>query len=307
VRLPGALTVIVFLLGAASRASAAECRATAVVDGGDAALVDAVDAALARRGIATRVGDDSCPPAKVRVERRTTTVWVSVTDPHGRSSERTLVDVEAAASLVESWARPDMNAAALLGWVEPAPAVAPAPAARDSDNVERPRGTAAHARDRILLGAGGEASRAIDATSWVGARVSACIRVRSLCAGLAARGAWITSGIAARDVVALATLDATLALAGRVALSAGIGAGAGQYATEVSVAETTTTHSHTSIRLDARVELAVEIAPHVSLHLGISAESAPQASSDFDLSGDATRSEPSGFIRGDLGLRIGVR
>src|SRR5690349_13180216 len=102
------LAVVALVLLIAPRAATAEpCRVTAVLEG-DGELVDATSRALARRGVATEART-ACPAAKARLDRRGTAIVVTVIDPDGRSSERVLEDHLAAASLIESWARQDLN------------------------------------------------------------------------------------------------------------------------------------------------------------------------------------------------------
>ncbi|HEY5927559.1 MAG TPA: hypothetical protein VIV11_38005, partial [Kofleriaceae bacterium] len=196
---------------ASPHASAAECPATAVLDG-DGALVDSIDTELSRRGVATDP-IANCPAAKARIERRGAGVTVIVTDPNGRRSERTLADLDAAASLIESWARQDMNAAALLGWTEPPPLVTEARV----DEVSPPPVpvAAARVRDPFSVVVGAESSVAFNGTSWFGGRAAACVRVGPLCAGASAR---MLSADPRRSYDVLAGVDLPIALGRRITL-----------------------------------------------------------------------------------------
>jgi hypothetical protein len=289
-----AITFVIVL--ASQRASADECRATAVLEG-DGALVDSIDAALTRRGIATTVTAD-CPAATARIERRGTAVAVLVTDPNGRRSERTLADLDAAASLIESWARQDMNAAALIGWVEPAPVES-----RLDAKMIVP--AAPRVRDPVSLAAAGETSFGFDGTSWLGARVSACVRVGPLCAGASAR---LLSDDPRRSYDVVAGADFPVALGSRVVAVAGAGIGAGWFQSVRSQGEVMTTVTNVGTRVDGHAALAVSLTRHVALYAGFSLGASPQAPAVIESGGDApvTNGEPSGFIRGDIGLRIGA-
>lgn len=128
--------VVVLALALGGSTGAAEpCRVTAVLEG-DAELVDTITTALTGRGIETRAAAE-CPAAKARIDRRGAAIVVSVEDPDGRRSERMLDDAAAAASLIESWARRDMNAALLLGWTYEAPP--PPRSSRSRSSHHRPR------------------------------------------------------------------------------------------------------------------------------------------------------------------------
>ena len=283
------------------RASAAECPATAVLEG-EGALVDSIDSELVRRGVATSA-TPSCPAAKARIERRGTGVAVIVTDPDGRRSERTLSDLDAAASLIESWARQDINAAALFGWTEPPPlvvephvdVVSPAPVV-----AVPPR-----ARDPFSLVAGVESSLAFDRTSWFGARAGACATVGPVCAGAHAR---LLSNDPRRSYDVLAGVELPIPLGRRAVLVTGAAIGAGWFQTQTSSGEMTNTVTTTGLRLDGHVALAIAIAPYVSLHAGVSLGGSPQAPVVIETGGDAPvyNGEPVGYIRGDVGLRIGA-
>jgi hypothetical protein len=285
---------------AAQRTSAAECPATAVLEG-EGALVDSIDAQLARRGIATTPTAD-CPVAKARIERRGTAVTVIVTDPNGRRSERALADLDAAASLIESWARQDMNAAALLGWTEPAPVVIEPV---DTVVTRVPITLTTRARDPVTLVAAGEASAGFDGTSWIGARATACVRIGPVCAGATAR---MLSNEPRRSYDALASIDLPIALSRRIVVLAGAGVGAGWFQAPISQGEAFSIRTTTGVRIDARAQLSVSLARYVALHAGISLGGSPQAPATLEADGDmpVLNGEPAGFVRGDLGLRIGA-
>jgi hypothetical protein len=290
------LAVTFGIVLASQSASAAECRATAVLEG-DGVLVDSIDAALTRRGIATSAAAD-CPAATARIERRGTAVAVIVTDPNGRRSERTLADLDAAASLIESWARQDMNAAALIGWVEPPPAeprvdasvVTPAP----------PR-----SRDPLSIAAGGETSFGFDGTSWIGARASACVRIGPLCAGASGR---VLSDDPRRSYDVVAGADVPFAFGARAVVVVGAAVGAGWFQAMRSQGELMTRVTTAGVRVDGHASLSLSLTRYVALYAGMSLGASPQAPAILTPDGDVpvTNGEPAGFIRGDVGLRIGA-
>jgi hypothetical protein len=289
------------LVLASSHAWADECRATAVLEG-DAALVDSIDGALRRRGVSTRATAD-CPAAKARIDRQGAQIAVSVVDPAGRKSQRVFVDTDAAASLIESWARQDFNASLLLGFAVPD---APAPPAADL-RVDPPGSpTRRRSRDLATLAIAGESSIDFtDGTQWLGARASTCVRLGPACIGGLAR---ILSADKRSSIDVLGALSLPIALSPRAALVLGAAAGGGWFSTTYSRGEAMTDVTTTGLRIDGHVSFAYLLGRHISLHVGISVGASPSAPSTLIEDGDApiTNNEPRGFFRGDAGLRIGV-
>lgn len=295
------MTRIVLVLAIAAPDAAAEsCPATAVLEG-DASLVDSIDGALRARGIATRA-TDSCPRAIARIDRRGTAIAISVVDPAGRRSERVVVDTDVAASLIASWARQDVNASLLLGFVVPD---APAPAAESVVRIDGPPSRAPRSADPFTLAVAGESSIDFTGTQWLGGRATACVRVGPLCAGALAR---VLSADTRASIDLLGAVTLPIALSPKTSLVLGAGAGGGWFSAEYSQAEMRLTSTKTGARLDGHASLAYLLGRHVSLHVGISVGSSPSAPHVIVDDGDQplTNDEPRGFIRGDAGLRIGV-
>ena len=293
-----AIPVLVLL--AIEPARAAACPATALLEG-DGALVGPIDAALEKRGIATTATPE-CPAAKAHIARDAESVIVTVTDPNGRRSQRKLADHDAAASLIESWARQDINAMALLGFTDPAPLATEPPPRVDA---VAPASVVARPRDPVSVVAALESSFGFDGTSWLGARAGACLRIGPVCAGANAR---LLSADQRRSYDVLAGVELPIALASRVVVIAGGGVGVGWFQTPFMDGEAMTTVTSTGVRLDGHVSLSWSIARSVSLHAGFSLGASPQAPyviQQGDL-GNVTNGEPSGFLRGDIGLRIGA-
>jgi len=291
--------LVVLAIAAPTRAMAEDCRATAVLEG-DATLVDSIDGALRRRGVATRATED-CPAAKARIDRQGTAIAVSVVDPAGRKSQRVLADADAAASLIESWARQDLNAALLLGFV-----VADAPVATESVMRDAPVRVTPRVHDPFTLAVAGESSIDFrDGTQWLGARATACVRLGPVCAGAMGRLLSADSRSSA-DVLGLVSLP--IAISQRGALVLGVAAGGGWFSADYAEAEAMMTKTTTGLRLDGHASFAYLLGRHVSLHVGLSIGGSPSAPYVIDPGGDQplTNHEPRGFIRGDAGLRIGV-
>lgn len=274
-------------------ARAAPCRATAVL-GGDGELVTQVGEALARRGIATSE-TANCPSALARLEQRDRAVVVTVTDPDGRRSERTFADVEATAALIESWARQDLNASALLGF---APAAASEPGAVTAMLAAPPP------HERLAIAAAFETSVAFAGTTWLGARASACVRVGPLCAGATTR--FLANGDHHSTDV-LAGVELPIALGARAWLVPGVAAGGGWFQVPFATDPMTTTSTVLSFRGDAHLALAVVLAPHVALVAGVALGLSPSGPTVL-RTGDApiTNDEPTGFFRAGVGVEAGI-
>ena len=297
--------ILVLALAATPRVADAECRAVVVLEG-DAALVDTVDTALQQRGIATRATED-CPSAKARIDRRGTAIALTVVDPAGRRSERTLVDVAAATSVIESWARQDMNASLLLGFTVPD---APAPVEEIARDAPAPR--TMRRRDPFTAVIAGESST--DGTdTWLGARASACVRLGPICAGGLARyassGSKKDGGGDRTTIDVLGGVDLAIPLGARAAIVVGAAIGGGWFSTPYAQGEAMLTSTTTGLRLDGHASFDYHLGRHLSLHVGISGSGSPSAPVTIGDGGDAgtrTNDEPRGLFRGDVGLRIGV-
>lgn len=298
------LAIVVVTVLVATEARADECRVTAVLDG-DSALVDAIDSTLRERGIATKA-TAACPTTTALVERRDNAIAVTVTDPYGRRSTRMIEDASAAATLIESWARQDMNASALVGWTEaPAPRLAPSamPSIDAVSTVAKPNRT--RERDPLTLAVATEASVGFDGSKWLGARAHACVRIGPVCASATGR---YLSGDERRSIDLLAGIQVPRALSRRLVVIGGISVGAGQFRSPFSRGEVMTTKTAIGARIEASTSIAVMLARHISLHVGLSTGASPQAPMTIETGGDAPvdNGEPRAFVRGEFGLRIGV-
>jgi len=296
----GRLLSLAIVLATREASAGEPCLATAVIERGgegDGALVDSLEAALRGRGIETAATAE-CPAARVRIARRGTTIAVSVVDPDGRRSERSLATLDAAASLIESWARQDLNAPLLVGRSyepvdQPEPSV-----------VAWPARATARAHDPLTLVVAGESSFATNGGVWLGARATACARIGRVCLGLAGRTLGNDSH---RSYDVLAAIDVPFFVGQRVAIVTGAGAGPGWFLRAELHDTGPTTWTHAGTRLDAHASVSIAIAPHVALHAGLSAGLSPSGQAvRTDGESMTTNDEPTVFLRGDLGLRIGA-
>lgn len=169
------------LVVAAPRAIAERCPPAAVVEG-EARLSGRVRAAVAARGVATSASP-GCAPIHARVASAGDAIRVELSDGVGHSVSRDVASVGIAATIIESWARPELYEALLERPPEPEP-----PAAEvHVTAVPIAEPAAAPAPRHPMLAATAEGSLGSDGSVWAGARVLGCAWVGPVCAGIALR------------------------------------------------------------------------------------------------------------------------
>ena len=110
-----------------------------------------------------------------------------IRDPEGRAVERFADDAEAAAAIVEGWARPDLSSPLLAARDIPLPAEIPEPPAPaivpplEATRKQSAAGT-------LDLSVSGDARLSGDGGLWAGARARVCVRTGDWCLG--ALAAW---------------------------------------------------------------------------------------------------------------------
>lgn len=275
--------VLAFVLAAASPAAADLCKPSTALKG-ERSVVTAIEPILRSRGVDVIPAAGSEPPSFIagacrHVTAEVTTggarimVWVS--DAEGRRAERLTEDAEAAATVIESWARGDL--------------VDPLLAARSTIDVgsfgaisSSTTNAVVRTRPRYLLAAGGDVGLSGDGASWVGARAHGCGMIRAFCIGGTLR--YAVDLERSGDTAALGTGRTALALAvtaerpirrGSFVVSPGIGVGL------ISVTATRDEEGELeqASAVDASVALAgaLELADAWSIRAEIMAELAPFA------------------------------
>jgi hypothetical protein len=179
---------------AAPAALGEPCAPTALVSG-DPTVVAPIEQTLTLHGVATST-DGDCPVVRAEVAMLGTEVLTSIEDPDGRRSERVLATPFVAATVIESWARPDLSGG-LLG----PPVVRPAhttPATGisgwstgDTELRAEHEPSASSAADwSAWLGLAGETTAGGDQSVFFGPRVGVCWRLGPACVGALARFAY---------------------------------------------------------------------------------------------------------------------
>jgi hypothetical protein len=286
---------------------------------GDPALIAAVRAALADRGIAT--GARAAAAADVRLERRGSRIAIAAALGGGEAGGpvwREVSDARTAATVIESLVRTDVEAPLLsVRPVDPAPAAPPpAPRGAFADEDDPPPAAPAATVAAVPAERGGrglqlfalaETSRANDRTSWIGVQVGACVMLGPVCAGARVRSAVVAAepwpaDIDRRGFEVLLGADWPLRL-GRVVLSPGVGAGVGS------------THTHQ----DGSRSSEETGGPHADAHVGLSYPLGARTAIEATFALDVTQTthvetsspvplpdEPRLFARFAAGVRFGA-
>ncbi len=155
---------------------ASTCTPIAIVEG-DAAVVDVVRSTLKEQGIAVTPKQD-CPSVKAHVTQSESGIVLRVEDAFGRKSERTVIGPEAAAAIIESWARGDLSLPLIM---PPSAGAVQQPGADDKETPSSPPSPVA----RIDIGA--EVSGGFEGSIWFGGKLAGCYVLGPTCLGLLTR------------------------------------------------------------------------------------------------------------------------
>ena len=207
------------------------CIPAASVSGGEE-LVRDVESELVAHGIDVR-SPAKCPHTRVEIERDDEQIVLDLTDPAGRTIRRRVSRIGEAVTVIESWARQDMNADLLAGFDVSSRMVAMPEATTSRVPAGSPDATSLKTRGvevRVerspltvsLLGDLGFDRRA----TWVGATMTACAPVRRTCIGGTGHLRTAAGGTLF-DAAALATIDVPLRVR-RLTVIPSIGIGAGR-------------------------------------------------------------------------------
>ena len=274
-------------------ASAAPCAPSARVSG-DPDLVASVTELLEQHGIATDL--TTCPAVEVHVAHRGAALVVA--QLAGRPPiEREVTELVAAATLIESWTRTDVDAPLLAVHhlaSQPPAATAVAVAVAAPPTVS-PRGL------QVFFGL--ETSVAEDRSTWFGTQLGVCVMLGPVCAAARVRIASTTPEwerhVERRAIDVLFGGDVPFRL-GATTLSPGCAAGLGAvHSSEMSVGGTETF----GLRADAHVVWSIPIWSHLSVDLSAVADVTQVI--DVESSSGRLADEPRILGRVGAGLRYG--
>jgi hypothetical protein len=289
----------------AAQAARARACPPAVALTGDEALVAPIRQLLDARGIT-----DAAPPClavRARVERRGSLVVVGTDGPGGTPIVRSVAAASTAATVIESWARTDVEAPllatravpAIEDAAEPGPVVASPPAARG-----------------IQLFAAMETSVASDRTVWQGIQLEACIMLGPICAAARLHAGKVISqptswaGFARVGGEAYIGVDVPIAL-GRARLTPGFAAGYGAMFTHRKADGEKVGLETSGPRAEAHAAFSIPMTAHVALDLvvtGALTEAARMETRGGDLLDPTVvfPDEPRALVRLAFGVRYGA-
>ncbi|HEY0838959.1 MAG TPA: hypothetical protein VGD74_02115, partial [Vulgatibacter sp.] len=245
----------------------------------------------------------ACPAIEAQLVREGDLVSVRFSDPVGRRIVRQVATVEEAASVIESWAQPDQNAAWLEGWtVERTPPEAPA-----MENA--PAGTEEDDRLGALVSTGwtGDLSWDGDGSSWMGTSLAVCVRMGPLCGG-GAGGVRVENSGGRAEVVLLAGLDLPLR-SGRWEVAPGIGLGAASVLGDDKRGSDDDGRGGWRLRGEGRTRVSYRLSGSVLFDLVAAAEGSPSRAPAVEAGDDnpsVSRADPAFFVRIAAGLRMAI-
>ena len=149
-----------------------DCGPIALLEGDN--VIDAISEILTERKVSTQP-KEGCPATRAFIEARPKGLWIRITDPFGRTSERTVDDPTGAATLIESWVRGDIGLD--LVQAPEIPATTPEPVQPTPTPVPQPT------RPKGTIFISGEVFLGTDNSFWLGADLGGCGRVGPSCIG----------------------------------------------------------------------------------------------------------------------------
>lgn len=299
------------MLGTRSVAAAAACSPTALVRGPDD-VVAAIEHTLAGRGITTELVD-GCPFVRATISVRTVGLSVAIEDPDGRAHDHVVTDADVAATLIESWVRPDVEAPLLAarGW----PGAGPRRSAA-VDPETPPALVLRHDPVRTLGSAVAlETSLGSDGSIWWGGSAATCVRLGAICAGADVRLASDSRSSGDSEVHDTARTALDVLLVADVPLrtdafqvTLGGGAGVGWVRSHAPHAPGVVDVDAGGLRVDAHVIVEIPVARAFAVELRAALSLSPLAHVGTYLDEGLTLAgDPRGFARVSVGLRYGAR
>ncbi len=309
-------TIVLASTIAGHAAHANTCGPTVVLDrvlDGNATTAHTLRQLLEARGVALAPCPTSdTPPIHVRLDRRGSEIVVAIERRPGEPPiERAIAGddgLETAATVIESWAHPEVDAPLLashdiprararVAAIEP---LAPAPATTIIvDHTDR-------SHRRVDLFAAVESSYASDRTSWMGGHVGACVMLDPICVAARLRFSSVVAspevwrGLERHDIDVLLGIDLPLHR-GRFAVVPGFAAGVGSMHTRLGNGR----GESGGMRADAHVTASVALAHHLAFDLALTGDLTQATEVGSRPGVDDLPDEPRALIRLSAGLRYG--
>ena len=301
------------LWGTSVPAVAEPCPAIAIVEG-PSALRDLIITKLTARAIETNPHGD-CPKVIARVSEAEAGVAVSISDPSGRVSGRQVADVATATSLIESWARPELNG--MLLSTRHLVRLAQVPEREEPDVLARkaiPPATIHGPPIRLAFDA--SSSVGSDGSLWLGFSGLACVRFGATCAGVMGRvsqdtelhGDSETLQTARRAIDLMLVLDVPRVHHGwswTPGVQIGLAFNRSVLAPESGMASTGNVEvDGGGLRVGAHIAIAKRLGGRWALGLDVAVDTSVFSPADAtDMEALRIAGQPRGFLRGGLQLR----
>ena len=294
-----------------AKADAPQCQPSVRLEG-DAEARGVISETLEANGVLSH-GEVGCARLVVQVSRDEEGLTLRMADVEGRTAQRTVSDAKTAATVIESWATPDLMAPA-----EPAAQPAPAPSLTESS----PTKTAAHVgepRERgyaigIWLGPSVSEDRGL----WGDLTITGCGRIGPVCLGgghrvsidFGGHGRAAESDTDRRSIDLFASLEIPI-IRKKLAVSPGVAAGVGWLQMSLDddgpgrLPDQETEQTDASFRLAATLSVSTEIVPRLRFGGRLAFEVAPFARNQFtDDQGTKLTATPVWQFRTAIGVQF---
>lgn len=294
--LPLCVLLLVPVMGAAAPSNGA-CPPAAQVEG-DEPVATAIREMLASRGVGSEISL-TCPGVYAVVRETRDGLVAFVRDDSGRERAYEVRDRDTAATIVESWARHDLEDSLLLSRKRPAP-----PSTED-----RPALLPISAA--VFAGSG----HGSDGSIWTDVSLTGCVRLGSVCAGALGRASRDSGEFGDADrydtfrsaYELLGTVDG-LRHVGRLGVGGGFGFGVGTQdsRSEKRVAGVHEREHFGGLRLEARLTGGYALARELQVQLTLTGGVSPLAhQAAIRDDGRIVAGEPRAWMRLALGMRFG--
>jgi len=284
---------------ASTTCAAPACPPAAQVEG-DEPVATAIREMLAARGVGSEIAL-TCPGVYAVVRETRDGLVTFVRDDSGRERAYEVRDRDTAATIVESWARHDLEDSLLLGRKRPA--------------VTTPDATSAPAQRPISAAVFAGSGHGIEGSIWSDVSMTGCVRLGGVCAGALARASRDSGEFgdadrydtlrSAYDI--LATVDGARQV-GRLALGGGIGFGGGwqDSKSERRVNGIYEAEKFGGVRFEARATAGWSLARELQVQFTVTGGVSPLAhQAAIHDDGSVIAGEPRGWMRFALGMRFG--
>ena len=315
-RLRWGVTLVLSCTGAVALAE--PCPAIVIVEA-TPALRDSITTQLTARAILT-IEQVGCTNIRVHLRVDDTGIAIAITDAVGRTDQRHVPDLATAASLIESWARPELDATLLAVRTVRQPRLPStariAPIETETPVVLEAPATSIAVRGppiRVAVDAG--SSLGSDGSVWLDLSGLVCVRFGPVCPGVMARVSQDTEVRGDSEVLSTrrhaidlgVVLDVPRMHAGwswTPGVQFGLGFNRRTFAPEIGIAMDRVETDGGSLRAGVHLAVAKQVARRWSLGIDVALDTAVVSPADLpDREADRLASQPRNFVRSGIELR----